>query len=105
MPREPIRYMEALSAKMAEADELKKELHLSLMLQDFCPKAFSHGSCSVGGRGNMRHKPKEAIISIRLGNGEVLEYPALEVPFVLWPGRMQEDFLTIPKGLRPAVIE
>ena len=92
-----------LDALTGRQRDLQKKLHASLRLADFEPRAFSHGSCKVGGRGNVRHAPRDAKITITLGNGEVLTYPLLDVPYDLWPPTMRQEFDSIPRHMRPSL--
>lgn len=93
--------MKELDRLMESQRELQGKLHTAMLLESFEPRAFSHGSCKLGGVGNVRHNPKGAKIRITLGNREVLEYPLLEVPYELWPESMKLEFLDIPKAHRP----
>lgn len=92
-PMERTRELGALGKRMID---LQDQLRSSLKLQAFEPRAFEHGSCKVGGRGNVRYSPRNAVITITLGNGEILEYPLLSVPFDLWPSSMRDEFTSIP---------
>ena len=90
-----------LKALTTLQSETQDALHRSLRLQDFEPRDFEHGSCKVGGRGNVEYRPDEAVVTITLGNGEVLEYPMLDVPYDIWPSTMQDEFMRIPSHKRP----
>ena len=105
MIEKPEETLRTLDEKMAEMDRLRGALHSSLRLQEWCPWAFDHGSCKIGGRGNVQHAPEDAIITITQGNGETVEVAMLEVPYDLWPPSMKEEFKLVPAARRAKLLE
>lgn len=87
--------MASIQSKQEQAAELQRKLKGSLAIQAFMPDAFAHGTCKVGGQAD-HFRPHEGTVTFTLGNGEVREMPAMEVPFHLWPIGMQEDFKRLP---------
>ena len=74
----------SLDDKLAQQAELRTKLNGSLMIADLIPDAFKHGMVKVGGRSS-EAAPQDGVITFRLGNGTVIEKPAMEVPYHLWP--------------------
>lgn len=89
----------AISDKQAQAAELRKKLEGSLKIKALWPEAFDHGSAKVGGRAKA-HEPHKGTITIRNGVGEVREFPAMDVPFELWPAGMRADYYNLRADIR-----
>lgn len=83
----------------AQQEELRGQLHHSLAVEAFMPDAFDHGSIKIGGR-STAYAPDKGTVVFTLGNGEVREFPAKDVPFELWPSAMQQAFAESPAGRR-----
>ena len=84
--------LEKLTEKMERQAELRSKLEKSLALAGFEPRAFEHGACKVGARGNIRHAAERAVWHVTLGNGERIEKPLLETPIHLWPPTAREEW-------------
>lgn len=80
----------SLDDKMAQQAELRQKLRASLTIADLIPGAFDHGTVKVGARATLRD-PHKGVITFRLGNGTVVEKPAMEVPYSLWPQGLKDD--------------
>lgn len=105
MLNKPDQVLKTLDDKMGEVERLRGALHSSLRLQDFCPAAFEHGPCTVGGRGNVQHAPEDAVVYIKQGNGALIEFPMLSFPYDLWPPTMKEEFKLVPAARRAKLLE
>lgn len=84
--------MANLTEKMDQMAELRAKLEASLALAGFEPRAFEHGACKVGARGNIRYAAEHAVWHVTLGNGERIEHPLLETPIHLWPPTAREEW-------------
>lgn len=94
--------MAKITTNMAQQAALRVQLDASLKIADILPGAFNHGSVKVGARATV-HEPHKGIITIRQGDGTVHEFPAMDIPFDLWPSQMQEDFRAMPGHRRKAI--
>lgn len=82
----------SIEDKQAQSAELRRKLVASLALRDYLgDDCFAHGNVKVGGRSTV-HDPHLGTVTFTLGNGEVIERKAHEVPFSLWPWGLQESF-------------
>lgn len=82
----------SIESKQAQAAELRRKLAGSLRLQDYLgADCFAHGTIKVGGR-STQGDPHLGTVTFTLGNGEVIERPAMDVPFSLWPYGLQDAF-------------
>lgn len=88
-----------LAKKEKEAADKLIELTKSLRLQQFYPEAFSHGTCRTGARGNLQHYAQDATFYIKLGNGEQVNFPILDVPYELWPEQARQNYLGDKKSI------
>ena len=95
--REINAHIAKLTQTMAELTEL---LAKAADLQRFEPRAFSHGGCKTGGK-LISRSPFEAVWTLTLGNGEVIERDALDVPKRFWPPAMASAYDDLPKWQRP----
>lgn len=94
--------MRGLDDKYAHLARLRADLDKSLLIQATWPDAFEHGSVKLGGWATTS-EPHKGTITLRKGNGEMVETPALNVPFELWPTRMQSDYMAMPSFRRAAI--
>jgi len=78
----------SLESKQAQQAELQQKLRASLSIADLIPGAFDHGRVTVGGR-STEIAPHKGTITFTLGDGTVVEKPAMEVPWHLWPAGMR----------------
>jgi len=78
----------SLESKQAQQAELQQKLRASLSIADLIPGAFDHGRVTVGGR-STEVAPHKGTITFTLGDGTVVEKPAMEVPWHLWPAGMR----------------
>lgn len=99
MARTMAEIISSIEDKQARAAELHQKLQGSLTLADLWPEVFEKGSASVGGRATI-HEPQHGKIIITRGDGSKREFPALEVPFRLWPVGMQENYKKLPAHVK-----
>ena len=78
----------SLEDKQAQQRELQKKLRHSLLIEQLIPDAFAFGSCKVGGRSSLA-APDKGTITFRRGDDSVVEMPAMEVPYELWPAGLK----------------
>lgn len=91
--------MDDIKLKQDEAAELRTKLEKSLTISDLWPGCFDKGGVKVRGRSTI-HEPHFGVIIVTRGDGEKKEFPALSVPFRLWPESMQENYNALPGHVR-----
>lgn len=91
-----------LASLRARQAELTDQLARALKLKQLWPEVFDHGAAKVGGSSNA-HDVHLGTIRVTDGAGTVREFPAMKVPFDLWPKTMQVDFRAMPAAKRQKI--
>lgn len=96
--------MAKLSEVHAQQAETMHKMVKSLALREFYPPAFdAEGGCYLTVSGDLKRNPSRARLGIKQLDTDVVEFPILSVPWILWPDSAKEEYLSGGYGKRKPV--